>query len=134
MRRQGIQERTDWEAVGTVTKCVLVVLFTSWDAFAEGNDTAATRAAAEGIGERKRQVIVSIPDRKLVLVEDGRIVRVYPVAVGASVTPSPAGSFQVINRVIDPTYYHAGKVVPPGSSNPLGNRWLGLSKKGYGIH
>ena len=27
-----------------------------------------------------------------------------------------------------------GRVVPPGKANPLGTRWLGLSKKGYGIH
>jgi lipoprotein-anchoring transpeptidase ErfK/SrfK len=25
-------------------------------------------------------------------------------------------------------------VVPPGKWNPLGTRWLGLSRKGYGIH
>jgi lipoprotein-anchoring transpeptidase ErfK/SrfK len=25
-------------------------------------------------------------------------------------------------------------VVPPGPSNPLGTRWLGLSVKGFGIH
>ena len=24
--------------------------------------------------------------------------------------------------------------MPPGKSNPLGTRWLGLSHKGYGIH
>jgi hypothetical protein len=24
--------------------------------------------------------------------------------------------------------------VPPGKSNPLGPRWIGLSRKGYGIH
>jgi lipoprotein-anchoring transpeptidase ErfK/SrfK len=25
-------------------------------------------------------------------------------------------------------------VVPPGKGNPLGTRWIGISKKGYGIH
>ena len=25
-------------------------------------------------------------------------------------------------------------VIPPGKANPLGTRWLGLSRKGYGIH
>ena len=24
--------------------------------------------------------------------------------------------------------------MPPGKCNPLGTRWLGLSRKGYGIH
>jgi hypothetical protein len=25
-------------------------------------------------------------------------------------------------------------VIPPGKNNPLGPRWLGLDKKGFGIH
>ena len=37
-------------------------------------------------------------------------------------------------RIPDPTWYTKGRIVPPGKSNPLGPRWLGLSKKGYGIH
>ena len=37
-------------------------------------------------------------------------------------------------RVVDPTYYHEGKVIAPGPRNPLGDRWMGLDRKGYGIH
>ena len=81
-----------------------------------------------------RRVIVSIPDRKLALVENGRIVSVYPVAVGAPISPSPVGIFSIINRVSNPTYYKTGKVVGPGTTNPVGTRWIGLSVKGYGIH
>jgi L,D-transpeptidase ErfK/SrfK len=81
-----------------------------------------------------RRVIVSIPDRKLALVENGRIVSVYPVAVGAPVSPSPVGTFSIVNRVSNPTYYKTGKVVGPGTTNPVGTRWIGLSAKGYGIH
>ena len=33
-----------------------------------------------------------------------------------------------------PTYYHKGVVIGPGPGNPLGNRWMGLDLKGYGIH
>ena len=40
----------------------------------------------------------------------------------------------MIRRVTNPTWYHAGKVVPPGKNNPVGSRWIGLSEKGYGIH
>lgn len=81
-----------------------------------------------------RRIVVSIPDRKLALVEDGRTVKIYSVAVGAPVSPSPTGSFTVIARIAHPTWYGPGKVVPPGKSNPLGPRWIGLSRKGYGIH
>jgi lipoprotein-anchoring transpeptidase ErfK/SrfK len=79
-------------------------------------------------------LIVSIPDRKLALTQDGRVLRVYSVAVGAAVSPSPTGTLKIINKVPNPTYYHRGTVIAPGKSNPLGNRWIGLDAKGYGIH
>ena len=40
----------------------------------------------------------------------------------------------IVNRLTDPTYYHKGTVIGPGVANPLGNRWIGLNQKGYGIH
>jgi lipoprotein-anchoring transpeptidase ErfK/SrfK len=95
---------------------------------------AAGEALAQETQPVARRIVVSIPDRKLALVEDGQPVKIYPVAVGAAATPSPAGSFTVIARVTHPTWYGPGKVVPPGRSNPLGPRWIGLSRKGYGIH
>ena len=82
----------------------------------------------------KRQVLVSIPDRKLALVENGTVLKVFPVAVGAAVSQSPTGQFQIVNRIANPTYYHPGMVVPPSNDNPVGTRWIGLNKKGYGIH
>ncbi len=82
----------------------------------------------------KRQVIVSVPDRKLVVMENGAVLRVFQVAVGADATPSPAGRFEIVRRLTDPTYYHSGVVIPAGADNPLGPRWLGFDKKGYGIH
>ena len=82
----------------------------------------------------QRVLVISIPDRKLAVIEDGTVKKVYPVAVGKDATPSPAGVFLVVDRITDPTYYHSGKVVPPGPRNPLGTRWMGLSQKSYGIH
>jgi lipoprotein-anchoring transpeptidase ErfK/SrfK len=79
-------------------------------------------------------VLVSIPDRKLALFENGKVVRIYRVAVGKASTPSPVGEFQILNRVSNPTYYHKGQVIAAGKSNPVGSRWMGLSAKGYGIH
>jgi L,D-transpeptidase ErfK/SrfK len=82
----------------------------------------------------KRQVVVSVPDRKLVVMENGAVLRVFPVAVGADVSPSPTGAFEIVSRLTEPTYYHSGVVIPAGTDNPLGPRWVGLNKKGYGIH
>jgi lipoprotein-anchoring transpeptidase ErfK/SrfK len=95
-------------------------------------------AAAEAYAEERqgsiRRIVVSIPDRTLILIDSGHIVKTYAVAVGAPATPSPTGTFQVVTRVPDPAWYQPGKVVPPGPGNPLGPRWIGLSQKGYGIH
>ena len=94
-------------------------------------------AAAEAMAQDKRpvrRIVISIPDRKLAILEDDRVLKVYPTAVGAPVSPSPEGDFTIINQIVDPTWYHKGLVVPPGKANPLGPRWLGLSRKGYGIH
>ena len=77
-----------------------------------------------------RRIVVSIPDRQLILIDNGRIVKTYSVAVGAPETPSPTGTFQVVTRVSDPAWYQPGKVVPPGPGNPLGPRWIGLSQEG----
>ena len=92
------------------------------------------RASAAADGAPTRRIVVSIPDRKLALIENDQIVVVYPVAVGAPVSPSPVGTFSIVNRVSNPTYYKPGKVVGPGASNPIGTRWIGLSVKGFGIH
>jgi lipoprotein-anchoring transpeptidase ErfK/SrfK len=81
-----------------------------------------------------RRVVVSIPDRKLAVVEGDRVVKVFETAVGAPNSPSPEGTFTIVNHIEDPTWYTKGKVVGPGKANPLGTRWMGLSKKGYGIH
>jgi len=100
--------------------------------FAHSSLAADTeRAAGASV---TRRVVISIPDRKLALIENDQIVRIYPVAVGAPVSPSPVGSFSIVNRVANPTYYKTGKVIGPGSANPVGTRWIGLSAKGYGIH
>ena len=105
--------------------------------------SGARRSGAQSTGpnpaavrkiQHQRRVLVSIPHRKLALIEDGAVKKVYPVAVGAAESPSPTGIFQINIRLEKPTYFHPGKVIPPGPDNPLGTRWIGLTAKGYGIH
>lgn len=82
----------------------------------------------------RRRLVVSLPDRRMALLENGYVKKVYVVAVGSKSTPSPTGTFTIMSRVANPSYSHAGKVVAPGPDNPVGTRWMGLSAKGYGIH
>jgi lipoprotein-anchoring transpeptidase ErfK/SrfK len=98
------------------------------------SELRAEETAPPANGAERRRIVVSVPDRKLVLLEGARVLRVYDVAVGKNSTPTPRGSFEIINRVPDPTWYGPSGVVAPGKQNPLGSRWMGLSVKGYGIH
>src|SRR6266536_1755838 len=101
---------------------------------AAGGVSAAEERKTAGSTERRvqnanRRIIVSIPARKLALIEDGRIVKVYPTAVGKEKSPSPTGTFRIITRIPNPTYYRPGAVIRPGAANPVGTRWRGLSLK-----
>ena len=97
----------------------------------------AADAAAAGttfLPVTKRRIVVSLPDRTLVVLDNDQVLARFDVAVGAPSSPSPIGTFTIVNRIPNPTYYRPGKVVAPGPSNPLGTRWLGFNQKGYGIH
>ena len=99
-----------------------------------GQAAATPEANAMQPVQVKRTIVVSLEDRKMALVEDGQVKKVYTVAVGKQSTPSPVGTFTIQRRVKNPVYQHEGKVVQPGPGNPVGTRWMGLSVKGYGIH
>ena len=91
-------------------------------------------AVAQQATVPQRMIVVSLEDRKLALVENGQVKKIYNVAVGKPSTPSPEGTFTIRRRVANPTYHHDGKTVLPGPGNPVGTRWMGLNKPGYGIH
>ena len=90
--------------------------------------------AQENTARPSRRILVSIPDRKLAVLEADRVVKIFATAVGAPESPSPVGVYKIVTSIPDPTWYGKGKIVGPGKNNPLGTRWLGLSLKGYGIH
>lgn len=101
---------------------------------AAASRTAAQSPSKSPITRPARRIVVSIPNRKLALLGDDRVVKVYDVAVGAPVSPSPDGEYQIAQRLENPTYYHPGVVIGPGANNPLGPRWIGLNVPGFGIH
>lgn len=111
---------------------VLIAAFLLSSSAALAQSTSKLPKAAKP--QPTRRIVVSIPDRKLALLEDGRIVKIYDVAVGEHVSPSPSGEFQIARRLSNPTYYKPGVVIGPGPGNPLGTRWLGMNIKGFGIH
>ena len=69
-------------------------------------------------------------------------VKTYPVGIGGQHGKTPEGTCWVVDRRVDPTWVVPASLkekydvpmIPPGPENPLGRYWLGLSRKGYGIH
>ncbi len=120
--------------IGKQKLMTVVFVLLSAIAAAAADETTRSRSTRPFEQEVTRLIVVSIPDRKLALLENGKVVKTYDIAVGAEVSPSPEGSFHIVTRLTDPTYYHSGKVIPAGKNNPLGSRWMGLSEKGFGIH
>jgi hypothetical protein len=113
---------------------LLAVQAIGQSATAQVTDEAAEKGQAQAAQTHERVIVVSLEDRKLALVEDGQVKRIYSVAVGKPSTPSPRGTFTIERRIMNPTYHHGGKTVMPGPHNPVGTRWMGLSISGYGIH
>jgi lipoprotein-anchoring transpeptidase ErfK/SrfK len=64
------------------------------------------------------------------VLEAGRELRRFPVAVGRPGWETPVGQFRVIELVADPIWEHpaTGARVPPGPDNPLGSRWIGFHR------
>jgi len=70
----------------------------------------------------------------LILKSDEEIIKTYVVATGAN-NSTPVGKFKIVNKLVDPTWFKAGAVVPSDSpENILGSRWMGINMVGYGIH
>jgi lipoprotein-anchoring transpeptidase ErfK/SrfK len=77
---------------------------------------------------------------KLTLYKGGRT-RSFRIAVGQPGHPTPAGSFSIVDKQRNPTWFPPDSPwaaglgpVPPGSGNPLGTRWMGTSYPAIGIH
>lgn len=82
----------------------------------------------------KFSLVVDKSQNTLILKGDEEVLKTYHVSTGEK-NSTPVGVFKVTDKLLDPTWYKAGAVVPPGSAeNVLGTRWIGISEKGYGIH
>ncbi|WP_421070204.1 L,D-transpeptidase family protein [Pelotomaculum propionicicum] len=79
---------------------------------------------------------------QLAFFEDGFLLDVFPVATGRLPHYTPEGNWQVVNKLVYPSWRHpdGGPLIPGGvPENPLGPRWLGLNALGtagssYGVH
>jgi lipoprotein-anchoring transpeptidase ErfK/SrfK len=79
-------------------------------------------------------LIVDKSQSTLILKNGEEVLKVYPCSTGKEGL-TPTGTFKVVNRIVDPPWFTAEGVIPPGDPrNILGSRWLGFDLPGYGIH
>jgi lipoprotein-anchoring transpeptidase ErfK/SrfK len=87
-------------------------------------------------------IVVTRAANTLRLFSGRTLVRTFRVATGQAIYPTPAGLWRIMDKQLDPWWYPPTydswakglKPVPPGPSNPLGTRWMGLNAPGVGIH
>ncbi len=98
--------------------------------------------AARTIARFGPVIVVTRSTNTLRLYSGRRLVRTFPVATGQAIYPTPAGVWRIMDKQRDPWWYPPTydswakglQPVPPGPSNPLGTRWMGLNAPGVGIH
>lgn len=79
-------------------------------------------------------ILVNKSQNILLLKSEDEVFKTYIVSTGKN-NCTPAGTFKIINKLINPTWFKAGAIVPPQSAeNVLGTRWMGFDLAGYGIH
>ena len=79
-------------------------------------------------------ILVDKSQNILILKAGEEVFKTYIVSTGTS-NSTPVGTFKIVNKLPNPTWFKAGTVVPPDSpENILGSRWMGFDLSGYGIH
>lgn len=78
-------------------------------------------------------IIVNKDSLKVAYYENGRLIRSFKCAIGKASTPTPNGSFKIINKQINRPYYKKG-IRGGAKNNPLGSRFLQLTSNGYALH
>jgi lipoprotein-anchoring transpeptidase ErfK/SrfK len=86
-------------------------------------------------------IVIHRGSNRLYLYKGARFERVFGVATGQSIYPTPLGRWSIVVKWRNPWWYPPNsswakgeKPIPPGPGNPLGTRWMGLSASGVGIH
>ncbi|MFN2469470.1 MAG: L,D-transpeptidase family protein [Gaiellaceae bacterium] len=86
-------------------------------------------------------IVVRRGQHRLWLYRGMRLWRTFGVAVGQPAWPTPLGRFEIVVKWRNPWWFPPNSAwargsapEPPGPSNPLGTRWMGISSPGVGIH
>lgn len=90
-----------------------------------------------------KQIIINIPELRLYyFYKKEKRIYTFPLGIGDEGWETPIGTARIIEKRKHPTWHipkslwdkYKVKSIPPGPENPLGDYWMGLSIRGYGIH
>jgi len=93
-----------------------------------------------------RTIKVDTRARMLEVMDGDKIIGSYPVTPGSRQLPAPIGTWKIVRVTLMPWFRWDHEMlnhgqrssnfhnIPPGPRNPVGIAWIGLDKKGIGIH
>jgi lipoprotein-anchoring transpeptidase ErfK/SrfK len=80
-------------------------------------------------------IVVEKSSKTLYWLRGKQTVKKYPVSIGRKGFETPDGEFLIEEKIERPSWTWNKQIFPAGHpKNLLGSRWMGLNKKGYGIH
>jgi lipoprotein-anchoring transpeptidase ErfK/SrfK len=90
-----------------------------------------------------KTIEVNLAINRLTFYDGLKVRKVYPVATGQPSFPTPQGTWEVVNKRMNPTWTNPAPdgwgadmpaSIPPGPGNPLGTRAMALNASGILIH
>jgi len=121
-----------------------------WSDVGEGTSLLVPYVWLPKLEGKPEKIVISLQKRSLSLMgKKGEVLFYCPCSIAGQSDKAPRGQWTVISIKKNPAYRFSpqnfpnsieaqalGKelILPPGPNNPVGKVWIGLSKKGYGIH
>ena len=71
---------------------------------------------------------IRLSERRVYVYSRDKVQTSFPVAIGRAGWETPTGSYHVLQKIENPAWQHpfTGEIIPPGTDNPLGTRWIGF--------
>ena len=93
-----------------------------------------------------RVVEVHTKEKMLDVLEDGELLASFPITPGSTTLPAPPGTWKIDNMASLPFFRYDEAMLnhgvrsdnfvnlPPGPNSPVGVLWMGLNRRGIGLH
>jgi len=127
-------------AIGAATDQILEALGQRTEAVEVPVRTVEPSVTTAGLGQ---SIVVDLSENQLYLYDGLKVVADYPVATAAPDYTTPVGTWEVVDKRENPTWYNPAEdtwgadlppEIEPGPGNPLGTRAIYLNAPGIRIH